>query len=98
MGVRIVSLLATGHWQPATVLLVGAAGIEPATTGLEIRCSIQLSYAPVSKIYHSCGWSIMRCRGLAPQLPVDLRFPIPARLYRLDAGLGLRADVSDALL
>ena len=27
--------------------LVGAAGIEPATTGLEIRCSIHLSYAPV---------------------------------------------------
>ncbi len=32
--------------------MVGAAGIEPATTGLEIRCSIQLSYAPLSKIYH----------------------------------------------
>ena len=27
--------------------MVGAAGIEPATTGLENRCSIQLSYAPV---------------------------------------------------
>src|SRR5579862_361502 len=26
--------------------LVGAAGIEPATAGLEIRCSIRLSYAP----------------------------------------------------
>jgi hypothetical protein len=26
--------------------LVGAAGIEPATLGLEIRCSIRLSYAP----------------------------------------------------
>lgn len=32
--------------------MVGAAGIEPATTGLENRCSIQLSYAPLSKIYH----------------------------------------------
>ncbi len=32
--------------------LVGAAGLEPATAGLEIRCSIQLSYAPLSKIYH----------------------------------------------
>ena len=26
--------------------LVGAAGVEPATAGLEGRCSIQLSYAP----------------------------------------------------
>jgi hypothetical protein len=26
--------------------VVGAAGIEPATLGLEIRCSIRLSYAP----------------------------------------------------
>ncbi len=28
------------------VSLVGAAGFEPATLGLEIRCSIRLSYAP----------------------------------------------------
>jgi hypothetical protein len=28
------------------VLLVGAAGLEPATTCLEGRCSIHLSYAP----------------------------------------------------
>jgi (2Fe-2S) ferredoxin len=40
------------HRQRATGFLVGAAGIEPATTGLEIRCSIRLSYAPLSKIYH----------------------------------------------
>ena len=26
--------------------VVGAAGFEPATVGLEIRCSIRLSYAP----------------------------------------------------
>lgn len=26
--------------------MVGAAGLEPATLGLEIQCSIRLSYAP----------------------------------------------------
>ncbi len=37
-------------------MLVGAAGIEPATPGLEIPCSIQLSYAP-SRTYAdpTCG-------------------------------------------
>ena len=29
-------------------LMVGAAGLEPATVGLEIRCSIRLSYAPAA--------------------------------------------------
>jgi hypothetical protein len=28
--------------------VVGVAGLEPATLGLEIRCSIQLSYTPQS--------------------------------------------------
>src|SRR5580698_4280746 len=28
--------------------MVGAAGLEPATAGLEIRCSIRLSYAPAT--------------------------------------------------
>ena len=28
------------------LVVVGAAGLEPATLGLEIRCSIRLSYAP----------------------------------------------------
>jgi hypothetical protein len=33
--------------------LVGAAGIEPATLGLEIRCSIRLSYAPAMITFRS---------------------------------------------
>jgi hypothetical protein len=43
-----------GHSSLAQMVdqVVGAAGIEPATTGLENRCSVQLSYAPSSKIYH----------------------------------------------
>jgi hypothetical protein len=32
-------------------VLVGAAGLEPATTCLEGRCSIHLSYAPVERVY-----------------------------------------------
>ena len=31
--------------------MVGAAGFEPATVGLEIRCSIRLSYAPNSSFH-----------------------------------------------
>src|SRR3954462_463694 len=50
--------------------LVGAAGIEPATLGLEIRCSILLSYAPkirqlqlyqgVPEITHM-GYDLVKC-------------------------------------
>ena len=38
-----------GEWHERATLvdkLVGPAGIEPATAGLEIRCSIRLSYGP----------------------------------------------------
>ena len=30
----------------SSLQLVGQEGLEPPTTGLEIRCSIQLSYCP----------------------------------------------------
>ena len=38
--------LMSGQVEPHN-FLVGAAGLEPATTCLEGRCSIHLSYAPV---------------------------------------------------
>ncbi len=40
--------------------LVGAAGIEPATLGLEIRCSIRLSYAPLELlVFHEPAFSLI---------------------------------------
>jgi hypothetical protein len=35
--------------------MVGEAGLEPTTPGLEGRCSIQLSYSPVAAIVPSSG-------------------------------------------
>ena len=48
--------------------LVGAAGIEPATLGLEIQCSIRLSYAPKLAGFHHnnsgvCGVESARLSG-----------------------------------
>jgi hypothetical protein len=40
--------------------MVGEAGLEPTTTGLEGRCSIQLSYSPIS--------AIVSLPGAAPKL------------------------------
>ncbi len=34
--------------------MVGEAGIEPTTPGLEGRCSIRLSYSPTLIIYCIC--------------------------------------------
>ena len=39
--------------------MVGLAGLEPATTDLEGRCSIQLSYNPIYK-------PMVRIEGLEP--------------------------------
>jgi hypothetical protein len=55
-----------GLWQVTTVFLVGAAGLEPATPGLEIPCSIRLSYAPIKLILHFIGRT---CRDCMP--PAD---------------------------
>ena len=43
------------HWTFVDVVVVGEAGLEPTTPGLEGRCSIQLSYSPVSAIVSSSG-------------------------------------------
>jgi hypothetical protein len=36
--------------------MVGEAGLEPTTPGLEGRCSIQLSYSPVFAIVSPSGY------------------------------------------
>jgi hypothetical protein len=45
----------TGTLVFSTRLLVGAAGLEPATTCLEGRCSIHLSYAPAAELSPRLG-------------------------------------------
>ena len=46
-----VTLYFSGHCTlSARVALVGEAGIEPTTPGLEGRCSIRLSYSPTHSI------------------------------------------------
>ena len=43
------------RWTFLDVVVVGEAGLEPTTPGLEGRCSIQLSYSPVPDIVSSAG-------------------------------------------
>src|SRR5215831_2086420 len=77
-----------GGWRLSTRYVVRLAGVEPATLGLEVRCSIQLSYRRVRHLaYNSDG-----------QL---LRFPAPFRSGRrhqpLDCGVAvLRSKVGIA--
>jgi hypothetical protein len=40
--------------------MVGAAGFEPATLGLEIQCSIRLSYAPIFLIQQLTAFVLSR--------------------------------------
>jgi hypothetical protein len=37
-------------WDASGFLMVGQAGVEPATPGLGILCSVQLSYWPSKKL------------------------------------------------
>jgi hypothetical protein len=50
--------------------VVGTAGFEPATLGLEIRCSIRLSYAPVGQAAENALLSLWHAKGemLLPML------------------------------
>src|SRR5579862_857501 len=58
--------------------MVGAAGIEPATLGLEIRCSIRLSYAPIlsdsANLPLRKPWIAFPFDVTARQTPIDSLF------------------------
>src|ERR1700683_4584747 len=49
--------------------LVGAAGFEPATAGLEIRCSIRLSYAPSTTYALRLGQFALNLHQTSEALP-----------------------------
>src|SRR3989442_7118386 len=83
--------------------MVGPAGLEPATLGLEIRCSIRLSYGPALNLIVLCPH--LPSNPIPPPLILSTWrtrqrvFPfITVGLHRLDAWAGLCSDVSDALL
>jgi hypothetical protein len=45
--------------------MVGEAGIEPTTPGLEGRCSIQLSYSPHAfPLYLEAGFQVASAAGI----------------------------------
>ena len=44
--------------RPVSGKVVRLAGVEPATLGLEVRCSIQLSYRRVRELRYTVVWLI----------------------------------------
>src|SRR5437879_4060106 len=84
--------------------MVGPAGLEPATLGLEIRCSIRLSYGPALNLIVLCAYppsNPITSPLILPTWPrgsLRVFLFITVGLHRLDAWAGLCSDVSDALL
>jgi hypothetical protein len=76
--------------RPLGIQVVGEAGLEPTTPGLEGRCSIQLSYSPVSAIVPSS-----RQRKLGAPCP-DFLWRLVALIHsmRLSSMKGAHAGLS----
>ena len=64
--------------------MVGEAGLEPTTPGLEGRCSIQLSYSPVSAIVSSSrGASKLRQGNIHDRGQGEIERVVPALIGAL---------------
>ena len=57
-----------GDWGVVMTPKIGPVGLEPTTYGLEIRCSVQLSYEPVNENTGFFAVSIAFCFALTPDL------------------------------
>ena len=76
--------------------MVGVEGLEPPTLGLEIRCSIQLSYTPTQTItiiqydifLKLAEFISSRCSALRPsRYHAHFQyFPLKPRIYPLNTG------------